>query len=224
MDTRFRFFLIGVMTIFVLIVWTVPEWWTIVNPDSVTGQVFPGLPLEAQEDFLSLPAEEREAYFAILEGNEEEEVDGKPEWALALVEARLLSEDQLAPESDQPFEPPAGAQEIATGTFAAVDVVRSAEGTLTIYQLPTQERLLHIEAEFRSSRAPGIHLILTRNPDPMDERGVGFDYIEIGELHGNVGPQTYTLPPTVDFSRYPILALYAPEYDAVLATATIALN
>ncbi|MCA9913764.1 MAG: DM13 domain-containing protein, partial [Anaerolineae bacterium] len=108
--------------------------------------------------------------------------------------------------------------------FTPVDAVRSAEGTLTIYQLPTQERFLRIEADFRSSRAPNIHIILTRNPDPMDERGVGFDYIEIGELHANVGAQVYDLPPTVDFSRYPILALYSPEYDAVLATATIALN
>ncbi len=221
MDTRFRLFLIGVMALLVVAVWTVPEWWPIVNPDSVTGQVFPGLPREAQEEFLALPAEEREVYFTILEGDAEAEIDPQPEWAQALVQARLLQEDQLAPESDQPFEPPAGAQVIADAEFASVDSVRQAEGTLTIYQLPTQERLLRLEPDFRSTRAPDVHLILTRNPDPLDERGVGFDYIEIGELRGNVGAQTYQLPEAVDFSRYPILALYSPTHDAVLATATL---
>lgn len=221
MDTRFRLFLIGVMTLFVIAVWTVPEWWTILNPGSVTGQVFPGLPLESQEAFLTLPPEERSAYFAILNGDAEAEVEPQPEWALALVEARLFQEDQLAPESDQLFEPPAGAQDIANAEFTPVDAVRQAEGTLIIYQLPTQERILRIEPDFRSTRAPDVHLILTRNPDPTDERGVGFDYIEIAPLRGNVGAQTYTLPEAVDFSRYPILALYSPSYDAVLATATL---
>lgn len=222
MDVRFRFFIVGIMALVIAAVWTFPQWWVLVNRDSAVADVFPGLETELQADFVALPEADKEAYFEILNGDENAtEPDPQPEWARALVRARLTGDDQQAPGSDVPFEAPDGARVLATGEFAAVDAVRSAEGEFTVYQQPDLSRVLRLGDEFRSSRAPDVHLIFTRNPDPTDERGVGDDYFDLGALQGNVGGQTFEVPSPVDFSRYPVVALYSPEYDAVLATAAV---
>jgi hypothetical protein len=177
--------------------------------------------MDAQSAFVVLPAEEREAYLTLYAGDEDTELAPNPEWALGLVRGRLLQQDQQAAEAAEPFEAPAGSQILVRGTFSGVDAVRVAQGDLVIYQLVNATYLLRVESNFSSSRAPGIHIIFTRNPDPLDTSGVGIDYIDIGQLRGNIGAQQYTVPAGVDFNRYPVLALYAPAYDAVLATATL---
>lgn len=221
MEVRFRLFVIALMALVSLAVWTLPEWWALAFPDSVTAEVFPGLEMDAQSAFVALPAAVRETYLTLYNGDEDTELTPNPEWALALVRGRLLQQDQQAPEAAEPFEAPAGSQIRARGTFASADLVREAQGDLVIYELVNATYLLHIESNFSSSRAAGIHIIFTRNPDPLDPNGVGVDYIDVGQLRGNTGAQQYTVPASVDFNRYPVLALYAPDYDAVLATATL---
>lgn len=221
-ETRFRLFIIVVFGLLAGAVWTLPNWWSVVNRGAISEIIYPGLADDLQMVFVSLPAEEQQAYFDLRNGDEDAEIAGKPEWALALIEARFTINDVFAAEGSQAFTPPAGAPELVTGQFAGVDeTIRRAEGSLVIYQRGDQTRLLRLESDFSSSRAPDIHLIFTRNPDPTDERGVGVDYIEIAALRGNVGGQNYEIPAGINFNQYPILALYSPTYDAVLATATL---
>jgi hypothetical protein len=225
MDRRFRLVIIALVGTLALTTWTFPRWWPLVNQDSVTAEVFPGLATELQADFVALPGADRQIYFQILEGGDDDEPPPpKPEWARVLIRARLQGEDTLAPGGDTVYEPPGGALVLATGEFTPVDSVRYAEGEFTIYQLPNLSRVMRIEETFSSTRAPGVHVIFTRNPDPTDERGVGVDYIDLGALQGNIGGQTYSVPESVDFSRYPVVALYVPEYDDVLATAPVRLR
>ncbi|MDQ7027022.1 MAG: DM13 domain-containing protein [Anaerolineae bacterium] len=221
MDTRFRVAVITLAGLLAAAVWALPFWWTVLNPESIVAVGLPGLTIEERADYATLADNLQRAYELIYDGEEDSEIPAQPDWALALVRARFSQTDRLAAESATVFEAPPGSQAIETGEFASIDSVRWAEGELTIYQNPNGTRLLHLAEDFRSARAPEIHIILTRNPDPMDERGVGVDYIDIGILRGNVGQQSYTIPPSVDFNRYPMLVLYAPQYDAILATATL---
>lgn len=221
MDIRFRLILVLIMALLAGAVWTVPQWWIAVNPESVLAEEMPGLERSVQEQFVMLPDIQKNAYLRIYNGDESAGMEAQPDWALALVRSRFLGEDVLADEAAESFEPPEGSVVVATGEFAAVDIVRGAEGEITIYQLPDGRRLLRFAEEFRSTRAPDVRIVLTRNPDPMDVRGVGVDYLEIGLLRGNVGAQSYFVPETADFSRYPLLALYSREYDALIATLTI---
>jgi hypothetical protein len=221
MDTRFRFAMITLVGLLAAAVWALPFWWAYVNPQSVVAEGLPGLTLEERALYAALPGNIKAAYESIYEGDTDNEILPQPEWAVALVRARFAQQDRYAAEGETLFEPPAGSQVVATGQFTSIDSVRRAEGELTIYQNPDGTRTLHLIDTFRSARAPQIHIILTRNPDPLDERGVGVDYIDIGVLRGNIGWQNYTIPPSVDFNRYPLLVLYSPEYDAVLATATL---
>lgn len=221
MDIRFRLFLILGMALLVGAVWTLPQWWVLMNPESVLAEEMPGLPRSVQEQFVQLSNAEKDAYLLLYEGEEEFEMEAEPDWARALVEARFLTEDVAAGEATEPFELPEGSVVLATGEFNAVDIVREASGEITIYQLPDGSRLLRFSDDFESTRAPDVRIILTRNPDPMDARGVGVDYLEIAPLRGNFGAQTYSIPEVADFSRYPIMALYSQAYDGLIATLTI---
>ena len=221
MDLRFRLILLSAVTLLVIAAWTLPEWWAFANPESPIAQGLPGLEMEARALFDNLPANQQQAYFAVYEGDEDFEIEPQEEWALALVRSRFFSEDNAAAEATETFEVPAGASRIATGIWQGIDEVRQAEGDVTIYRLSDGTRLLRFEEGFMSSRAPDIHIVFTHNPDPMDDRGVGVDYIDAGLLRGNTGAQNYTIPQSVDFSRYPVLALYSQEFDQVLATMTI---
>lgn len=221
MDLRIRLLMILSVALLAALPWTLPQWWALANPESPIAAGLPELELEARALFDALPDEEQAAYFLLYEGDEDLELSAKPEWALALVRARLLGADSSAPEAIEAFEAPEGSSEAGKGTWLEIDLVRRAEGDVMIYQLSDGSRLLRFDENFASTRAPDVHIILTRNPDPTDERGVGIDYIDIGILKGNVGAQNYTVPASADFSRYPVMALYSVQYEELIATLTI---
>ncbi|MEM9950736.1 MAG: DM13 domain-containing protein [Chloroflexota bacterium] len=221
MDFRFRLLLVTFFALLAMASWTLPEWWAFANPESPVAQGLPGLELEARAMFDDLELDEQRAYFALFEGDEDSEIEPQEAWALALVRARFFSEETSAPEATEAFEVPAGANVIATGIWQGIDEVRQAEGDAIIYRLSDGTRLLRFDENFTSSLAPTLNIVFTRNPDPTDERGVGVDFIDVGVLRGSMGAQNYTIPDSVDFSRYPVIALYSREFDQVLATMTV---
>ena len=228
MDVRFRFGVIGFLALIAAAVWFFPTWYPLIDRDSVPNP-FPGLEESAWEAFLSLPSAQQTAYAALRDGNSKEKIDPRPREALALVRAQVIEADTAAPEDEATYTPPAGSTLLHDGVFRQIDVIRWAQGTIAIHQLPNSQRILRLEpasdeegAEpFQTVRAPDLHVIFTRNPDPLDAAGVGVDYIDVGPLKGTVGNQTYTVPESLDFSLYPVLALYSPSLNLVISTATL---
>jgi hypothetical protein len=222
MDNRFRFLFLAFLSVLTALIWTFPTWYPVINPDSVTI-AYPGLEVEAQADYLLLPEEMQVAYELLSDGDEDRDppVPPQPAAALALVRARLLGIDLVAPDDVQVQAIPEEATILRRGILTSPDPIRGANGTVIIYQLPTQERFIRFEDEFSVTRAPDVHFVFTRNPDPYDQNGVGIDYIDAGVLLYNVGTQIYPIPQGVDFSEYPILALYVPSINYVLSSATL---
>lgn len=213
MDLRFRILIIGLIAALAVSAWTFPVWYPALNQETLT-EFFPGLDLSAQPAFATLPQVMQDAYFELRNGEE-----ANPAAALALVQARLLGDDVVSPEANQPFTAPSNTI-LRRGEFITVDAIRGADGTVTIYQLPNLTQMVRLD-DFSATRAPDLHLILTRNPDPFDERGVGVDYYDIGELKGNVGAQSYLIPTNINYNLYPIMAIYSVELDYVISTATL---
>jgi hypothetical protein len=219
MDVRFRLFLIAMMGLLVAAVWTFPRWYPLLNDETI-AESFPGLEIEAQPSFLALPQRIQDALLLMRNGDEDLEIESRPDLALALVRARLLDDDVVSEQSTSgPLEPPSETI-LRDGSFQTLSDLRQAEGEVTVYQRGDLSRVLVIGEEFRAMRAPDVHVILTSNPDPTDEAGVGL-YVDLGQLKGNVGWQTYEIPEDVNFSEYPILALYSVEYDYVISRATL---
>lgn len=227
MDVRFRFGVIGVLAALAAVIWLFPSWYPLIDRNSVPNP-FPGLEEAGWEGFLSLSPAEQAAYKALRDGNRKEKIDPKPAEALALVRARVLDTDTQAPADEATYTPPEGANQIRSGTFRTIDLIRGAQGRIAIYEI-NQQRTLRFESvseettapTFQTVRAPDLHVIFTRNPDPLDAVGVGVDYIDLGPIKGTIGNQTYTVPASVDFSLYPVLALYSPTLNMVISTATL---
>lgn len=221
MTLRLRLIIITAMALLTLAVWTVPEWWILANPESPVAQGLPGLSMEARIRFDALSDQEQADYFAIYEGDEDTERAPQPDWALALVRGRFEGDDQPTPVAAARADIPENAILVASGEWFALDSVRLAEGDVMIYRLADGRRILQFDDNFRTVHAPDIHIILTRNPDPLDTQGVGVDYIDIGSLEAVIGSQRYTVPESADFSRYPVMVLYSVQYQQIIATLTI---
>lgn len=219
-DARFRLLLIGIMAAITALVWAFPTWYPVLNPDTISI-AYAGLELEGQASFTLLPDDTQNAYFALRDGDEDTEIPPNPDAALALIRARVLGIDIVAPDDLQTTEIPADAQIVRRGTLITPDPIRGATGDVTIFQTPDLRRSVRFDNNFVVTRAPDVHIIFTRNPDPYDKNGVGIDYSDVGTLLYNVGTQTYAVPDGVDFAQYPILALYSPSLNVVISTATL---
>ena len=209
MDLRFRFLLISFVGLLAVGVWTFPFWRPFLIDESV-NEYFPGLDLEKQEEFLSMPEDEREALLEMREEN--------PEMALQMVEA-MLQEETQAPESEFNMEVEDTVSVLRTGQFGEIDPLHWAEGAVNVYQFSDTSRTLRFE-EFVSAPGVELHVVFSRQPDPA-VNGVGVDYIDLGRLKGTRGNQNYSIPESVDLSRYISVVIYCVPLNAVVSVATL---
>jgi hypothetical protein len=209
MDLRLRVAIIAVFAAIALAVWTFPQWRGFFREAGVQ-EVFPGLPLEKQADFLRLPQTTQRAYFDYAEENAAN--------ALALLDGRLSPAIDAPAEEAELTYPTAVVER--TGSFVTLDPMRSAEGDVTVYVFPDGNRILRLE-NFRTLQAPDLHIILTRDPQPSTAEMVGIDYIDLGLLKGTVGAQSYAVPSSVDFERFLAAVLYSETLGEVISAATL---
>lgn len=210
MDTRFRIFLIAAVGLIAVAVWTFPRWWPLLRPGDTIEEVFPGLALDLQDEFINLPREERESYFEML--------DADPAMALAMVQARLNPRTLTTPEAM-----PENMDEMVilrSGTFGDIDAIHRGSGRATVYQLPDQGRQLVVE-DFIVTNGPNLHLIFTRDPNPLTGVEVGQDYIDLGPLKATTGDQLYDLPAGLDLDRYQAVVVYCLAFGVVFSVAPL---
>jgi hypothetical protein len=108
---------------------------------------------------------------------------------------------------------------VATGTFFGADRFHEGEGTAVILQLNDQQ-VLRFE-QFRVTNGPDLHVILSKNPNPTNSSDLGDDYIDLGQLKGNVGSQNYELPTNLDLSEYQSVVIYCMPFHVLFASATL---
>ncbi|MCA0452669.1 MAG: DM13 domain-containing protein [Chloroflexi bacterium] len=213
MNIRLRAFIIFIGTLLVAVVFTFPLWRPFFVRTVVTD-VFPGLSAAQQNAFLLLSDDQREIYDDML--------DVDVTMAVAMAQAGT-SPDIIIPTEQQGMPAMTNPTVVAGGTFTEIDVVHTAAGTATIYQLPDNTRILRLE-NFKVTNAPNLHLYMTRNPKPEESKDIGTDYIDLGPIQANVGNQNYPVPTEVDLSAYRGLVLYSQPYNVIFSTAELRLS
>lgn len=73
---------------------------------------------------------------------------------------------------------------------------------------------------FSSSEGPDLHVILSKNADPIHEK-VGDGWIDLGNLQATSGDQQYDIPAGADLSLYKSAVIYCVTYDFVFSAATL---
>lgn len=139
----------------------------------------------------------------------------------AAVEARVMAAAAAVMADDVMAEamPAAGEWQLVTqGTFSGTDALHQGQGTASVFQLGDQ-RVLRFE-DFEVTNGPDLHVILSTNPNPTGQDDLG-DYIDLGQLKGNVGNQNYELPADLDLSLYQSVIIYCVPFHVLFAVAPL---
>jgi hypothetical protein len=220
MNVRFRITVLLIGTLLIIATYTFPVWSPLLENNTVV-ELFPGLPPEAQPTFAAFSPTEQSVFLNMQETS--------PAMARDLVIA-AMGTDRPVPTEQQALPTMEAPLIVGVGQFGRVDAVRWSEGTFTIYQQPDNNRVLWIQ-DFRSARAPDLHVILWATDFPEDADDItdmlaepvplGVLDIDLGILQGNVGNQSYTIPPQVNLNLYNSIVIYCQTYQMIFSVAPI---
>ncbi len=210
MTSRSRLILVGLVLVVAGASITFPLWRPLFIND-VVNEAFPGLSTEQQANFQTMPADQQAALREMATAN--------PTMAAEMVKS-VLEPTVAAPADEHAMPEGAAPTAIKSGTFIQIDILHGAEGTATVYHLGDESHFLRFE-DFRSTNGPDLHVILSSAEAPRSHEELGEDYIDLGQLKGNVGNQNYEIVSEVDLSRYKSVVIYCLPFQVVFSTATL---
>lgn len=118
--------------------------------------------------------------------------------------------------------PPAASTEprvLGRGGFRSLE--HTTTGQAVVIELPDGSRVLRLES-FRTSNGPDLRVYLSAgSSDAGFGREYGEDFVELGELKGNIGDQNYTVPAGVDLSRYRNAVIWCKRFSVGFGVATL---
>jgi Electron transfer DM13 len=120
---------------------------------------------------------------------------------------------------------PAQAQGAATPIFTGrfVGEVHKTSGRATIFKQADGTRLLRL-TDFSTSNGPQLHVLLVdgQNPDASKDFSLtAVKNIDLGDLKGNQGDQSYQFPGDVDLQKFNTVTIYCERFHANFGSATL---
>ena len=128
------------------------------------------------------------------------------------VDAVPPADDGVAPEEDA--ADPVGT--LAQGTF--VDRSHPTSGTAVVLSDGTEQRFLRFE-DFATDNGPDLNVYLTTAPPDADTGAIEADFVDLGDLKGNIGDQNYEIPPDVDLGRYSTVVVWCVRFSVAFGAA-----
>ena len=114
----------------------------------------------------------------------------------------------------------AGTRVVAKGDFLGLE--HETSGRALIVEAPDGRRFLRFEG-FETSNGPDLVVYLSAKAPagPEDWYGYDRDFVALGELKGNIGPQNYEIPPRVDLERYSTAVVWCRRFTVGFAAAVL---
>lgn len=133
-------------------------------------------------------------------------------------------------DSEAPADPPATAVPVAASvpqivtlaTGSLVDHDHAGDGSVTVLTDGTQT-FLRFEDDFAIDNGPDLNVYLVRgavadgDPSLFDD-----DFIDLGDLKGNIGAQNYELPAGIDIGEYDTVAIWCVRFGVAFNAAALA--
>ena len=128
-----------------------------------------------------------------------------------------------ADDSEQPAVPEVVAEPVeaaaepqivteASGAFAGTSRY-DVSGEAVVLGNGTGQRFLRFE-NFESSNGPDLNVYLVNPDDPND-------FVDLGDLKGNIGEQNYEIPVDVDLDRYSQVSIWCVRFGVGFGTADL---
>jgi hypothetical protein len=110
---------------------------------------------------------------------------------------------------------------IYTGRF--IGEAHRTSGRATIYKHPDGTRLLKL-TDFSTSNGPQLHVLLVDGHNPeasKDFRLTAVKNIDLGDLKGNQGDQSYQLPAEAELQKFNTVTIYCERFHANFGSAAL---
>ena len=133
-------------------------------------------------------------------------------------------ESQASPDAEDSTDPdvaPEPEPEIITlvsGSY--IDRSHPAEGTAHVLTDGTEQRFLRFE-DFATDNGPDLNVYLSTAPPDADEGAFDDEFIDLGDLKGNIGSQNYEIPADVDLSRYRSVVIWCVRFGVAFGAAEL---
>ena len=85
----------------------------------------------------------------------------------------------------------------------------------------SEQRFLRFE-DFRTDNGPDVNVWLSSAPPDAPARDFLDDWVDLGDIKGNVGAQNYEIPPSVDLDRYSTVVIWCVRFSVAFGTAGLA--
>ena len=114
----------------------------------------------------------------------------------------------------------AGTTTVAEGDFISLE--HQTTGTVLVVETAGGKRFLRFEG-FETSDGPDLLVYLSaKEPAGSDDwYGYDRDFVDLGELKGNVGDQNYGIPASVDLDRYTTAVVWCRRFEVGFAAAVL---
>ncbi len=124
-----------------------------------------------------------------------------------------------APESSEP-EPSAPAQVVRLVEGQFVDRSHPAEGVAVVLNDGTQQRFLRFE-DFATDNGPDLNVYLSSAPADAPAGAFDDDFVDLGDLKGNIGAQNYEIPIDVDLNHHSTVVIWCVRFGVAFGAAEL---
>ncbi len=107
---------------------------------------------------------------------------------------------------------------LVEGVF--IDRNHPTEGTAVVLNDGTQQRFLRFE-DFATDNGPDLNVYLSAAAADAPEGALDDDFVDLGDLKGNIGAQNYEIPTSVDLSRHGTVVIWCVRFGVAFGTAAL---
>jgi hypothetical protein len=96
------------------------------------------------------------------------------------------------------------------------------EGIAKVLNDGTEQRFLRFE-DFATDNGPDLNVYLTTADADADagEFGAAGQFVDLGDLKGNIGEQNYEIPPDVDLEEFDTVVIWCVRFGVAFAAADL---
>lgn len=107
---------------------------------------------------------------------------------------------------------------IFTGDF--IDRSHPTSGRADVLNDGSPQRFLRFE-DFETDNGPDLNVYLSTSPPGADAAEFGDNFIDLGDLKGNIGTQNYEIPTDVDLNEFSTVVIWCVRFGVAFGAAEI---
>ncbi|MEM8619152.1 MAG: DM13 domain-containing protein [Actinomycetota bacterium] len=130
--------------------------------------------------------------------------------------------DDVSPTTETPVATASAEAQIATlveGSFIPRGRY-SGEGRAFVLNDGSEQRFLRFE-DFATDNGPDLNVYLVNSEANADEGTFDDDFIDLGDLQGNIGNQNYEIPAEVDLAVYDTVVVWCVRFGSAFTAADL---